>query len=276
VILGTMWFPNYFDRRGCGRIWSIPTTGSDVRVSCLRPVGGKTDFPTKRQKVKKETLLTPVWEIASTVSQHSDAEMLASQLVAMRLAACVQIQGPIQSFYQWEGKTQNESEWKLTIKTHELILDRCLAKIEELHPYKVPEIIAKPIERVSSKYLDWLVEQTTLPAFHIRIQFDTNPPTFDEAYDRLSRRPNVFVELDGSFVWRASIGSLHDPSAPQLDGMLYDRDERMEYVEVKGACDRLTWSDFLATLVGECGSTLRFQDVSNGQWMSLEAFAERW
>ncbi len=202
--------------------------------------------------------------------------MLASQLIALRLAACVQIQAPIQSYYRWKGLTQNESEWKLTIKTHVSVLDRCIAKIEELHPYEIPEIIAQPIERVSGKYLAWLIEQITIPAFHIRIQFDGNPPTFEEVYDRLSKKPNVFVELDGSFVWRASKGVLHDAEASQLDGMLYDRADRMEYVEIKGRCDKQTWIDFVTTLVGEGDSAMRVQDISSGQWFSFEAFAGRW
>jgi periplasmic divalent cation tolerance protein len=248
----------------------------DTGVSCLGPVGGKTDFPLKIKKVKKELTLTPVWEITTTVSQASDAEILARRLLDLRCAACVQIQGPIQSVYRWNGQVQNETEWKLTIKTHFRLLDQCIAKIDDLHPYDVPEIIAKPVERVSESYLNWLIDQTVTPAFHVRIQFDTNSPTFEEVYDRLSKRPNVFIELDGSFVWRAAIGSLHQFDAPQIDGMLYDRTERMEYVELKGRCEAPQWNEFVITLVGERNTGMRVQDMSNGIWMTLVEFSERW
>ncbi len=245
-------------------------------MSCLGLVGGKTDFPLKFKKVKKELTLTPVWEITTTVSQSSEGEMLARRLVESRYAACVQIHGPIQSVYHWQGQIQNETEWKITIKTHVRVLDQCMAILDEFHPYDVPEILARPVERVSKAYLDWLITQTVAQAFHVRIQFDANPPTFEDVYDRLSKHSNVFIELDGSFVWRASIGLLHQSDASQIDGMLYDRAERMEYVELKGRCEASQWNEFVNMLIGERNSSMRIQDMASGQWMTLEAFSERW
>lgn len=68
--------------------------------------------------------------------------------------------------------------------------------------------------------------------------------TFEDVLDGLAKLPRMFVEPDGSFVWVSSPGEL----AWQLDGMLYDRDERLLYVELKGACPAARLDQFLAIL----------------------------
>jgi len=96
----------------------------------------------------------------TTVATRVDAERIAHTLVERRLAACVQILGPIRSTYRWKGKIKNAEEWLCLIKTtcegYGAVEDALL----ELHPYETPEIIALPIVAGSDDYLRWIEEET--------------------------------------------------------------------------------------------------------------------
>ena len=90
---------------------------------------------------------------------HEDqAEWLARTLVAERLAACVNVQTPMQSIYRWEGVVGHAAERQLIIKTAARCLERLQARLTELHPYEVPECVVVPILGGSKGYLAWLGE----------------------------------------------------------------------------------------------------------------------
>ncbi|HEY9876908.1 MAG TPA: divalent-cation tolerance protein CutA [Leptolyngbyaceae cyanobacterium] len=94
-----------------------------------------------------------------TASSQEEALKLADHLVKETLAACVNL-FPVHSVYTWQGELHHGTEWQLVIKTN---LDRFAqleAKVQELHSYEVPEIIALPIVKGSDGYLGWLAEQT--------------------------------------------------------------------------------------------------------------------
>ncbi len=86
------------------------------------------------------------------------AENIARRLVEKRLAACVQIVGPIRSIYRWQGKIEEEPEVLLLLKSRRDLLPSIAGLLDELHPYDVPELIATPIVGGSSAYLGWLDE----------------------------------------------------------------------------------------------------------------------
>ncbi len=98
-------------------------------------------------------------EIHTTTDQKGVAETIARELVAQRLAACVQVSGPITSTYRWQDKVETTEEWCCTIKTAARLYEQVEARIRELHPYEEPEIIAVRIERASATYLLWLAAQ---------------------------------------------------------------------------------------------------------------------
>ena len=95
-------------------------------------------------------------QITTTTGTRQDAEQIAAELVSRRLAGCVQVSGPIVSTFRWDGKTETQEEWLCTIKAASARLADVQKVIEELHPYKVPEVIATAIVGGSEKYLAWL------------------------------------------------------------------------------------------------------------------------
>jgi periplasmic divalent cation tolerance protein len=89
-----------------------------------------------------------------------DARRLASQLVAQRLAACVNVVPRIESFYWWEEAVQHDDEALLICKTVERQFDKLRAFVKEHHPYDLPEIIALPVTAGLPEYLEWVGKET--------------------------------------------------------------------------------------------------------------------
>jgi len=107
--------------------------------------------------------MTDFLQMQTTLERQLDAERLATALVERRLAACVQIVGPIQSTYHWKGQIETAEEWLCLIKTRRELYDEVEHAIIELHPYQTPEIIAVPIVTGSEAYLGWVAEETRPP-----------------------------------------------------------------------------------------------------------------
>jgi periplasmic divalent cation tolerance protein len=93
-----------------------------------------------------------------TATSQAEAEAIAEALITAKLAACVSFM-PIHSVYTWQGNVHKEQEWQLVIKTDLAQFDALTAKVQAVHAYEVPEIIALPIVVGSPSYLQWLSEQ---------------------------------------------------------------------------------------------------------------------
>src|SRR5436190_19643699 len=98
-------------------------------------------------------------QVVTTTAEKKDADTLALAVLEKRLAACVQISGPIESRYWWNGRIEMASEWTLTIKTRRDLYKQLEKLLLELHPYDQPEIVATLVAEVSAGYLKWLTEQ---------------------------------------------------------------------------------------------------------------------
>ncbi len=72
------------------------------------------------------------------------------------------------------------------------------------------------------------------------------PQSFEEMASRMGRIPGMIFEMDGSFVW---VDHEHFP-ASQMDGMVYDRNDHLEYVEIKGACNAQQWHTLCQVICG--------------------------
>ncbi|HET7569583.1 MAG TPA: divalent-cation tolerance protein CutA [Gammaproteobacteria bacterium] len=88
------------------------------------------------------------------------AEAIAKALVEERLAACVNLVPGLRSFYRWEGRVLDDSEVLLIVKTAQERLEAVEARVAELHPYELPELIAVPITTGSARYLAWLRDES--------------------------------------------------------------------------------------------------------------------
>ncbi|MGA2797952.1 MAG: divalent-cation tolerance protein CutA [Thermoguttaceae bacterium] len=104
--------------------------------------------------------MTDYIQVFTNTESRDDAETIGRALVDGRLAACVQIVGPITSIYRWQGKINTAQEWQCWIKTRRELYDRIEETIRSLHPYEVPEILAVAVTAGSADYLAWLNEET--------------------------------------------------------------------------------------------------------------------
>ena len=95
-------------------------------------------------------------QVTTTTEKKEDAERIARSLVETRLAACVQIVGPIESIYRWKGRIETTGEWLCLIKSRRDNYGAVEETIRSLHPYEVPEIVAVPFTAGSRDYLGWL------------------------------------------------------------------------------------------------------------------------
>jgi len=101
--------------------------------------------------------------ILCTCPDLATAERIAETVVGERLAACVNIVPGLTSIYYWEGQIQRDAELLLLIKTRQEIYPLLEARIRQLHPYQIPEIIALPIQTGAAAYLDWIAANTGAP-----------------------------------------------------------------------------------------------------------------
>lgn len=98
--------------------------------------------------------------VITTTDSAEAAEALGRGLVEARLAACVQISGPVRSVYRWDGETQVDTEWQCWIKTAADRYPDLAEWIATHHSYDVPEIVALPVVAGSAEYLTWVTDQT--------------------------------------------------------------------------------------------------------------------
>ncbi len=96
----------------------------------------------------------------TTVESEEAAVTLGRGIVEARLAACVQIVGPIRSLFWWEGKLDDAREWQLLMKTTTERLSELERHIKANHSYDTPEIIETEIIGGSAEYLDWVSAET--------------------------------------------------------------------------------------------------------------------
>lgn len=92
----------------------------------------------------------------TTIGTAEDAARLAKELVDRRLVACANVIPGLRSFYHWQGKLCDETEWLVLLKTHVEKIDAIKQAFKELHPYEEPELVFVPIGEGSPTYLQWL------------------------------------------------------------------------------------------------------------------------
>jgi periplasmic divalent cation tolerance protein len=98
-------------------------------------------------------------QVVTTVGNRAEADEIAARLVGSRLAACVQIVGPITSVFHWKGAVETSEEWLCVAKTTADRYPALERQIRAVHSYELPEIIALPIVAGLSDYLTWIAAE---------------------------------------------------------------------------------------------------------------------
>lgn len=95
--------------------------------------------------------------ILCTTNSQESALNIAQTLVKNKLCACVNIVPKVYSVYSWKDKIETDEEYLMIIKTKKDLFEKVNNKIQEIHPYEVPEVISLDITEGSKSYLDWIV-----------------------------------------------------------------------------------------------------------------------
>jgi len=105
---------------------------------------------------------TDAMVVMTTVASTDEAVTLIKTLLERRLIACGQIVPGVRSLYRWNGKIADEAEVIVYLKTRAARLESLEVAFAELHPYKVPELLALPVTAGLAKYLTWINAETSL------------------------------------------------------------------------------------------------------------------
>lgn len=124
----------------------------DFKAHAQKPDG----IPCKVARHGGKALTAKHFVVLSTAPDEASAAALARALVEEGLAACVNRVSGVRSTYRWQGRIVDDAEWLLVIKTSAERLATLCARLEALHPYDVPEVVALPIVAGAERYLAWL------------------------------------------------------------------------------------------------------------------------
>jgi periplasmic divalent cation tolerance protein len=100
--------------------------------------------------------------VLTTVASDEEAVAFVRALLERRLVACGTVLPAARSIYRWNDRVADEQEVVVLLKTRSARLEALELAFSELHPYKVPELLALPVARGLGRYLDWISEETTL------------------------------------------------------------------------------------------------------------------
>jgi len=101
-----------------------------------------------------------VVSLYAVFANDEEAERIGRTVVEERLAACINILGPIRSIYRWKGSVESASEVAGILKTTDTMANNLIARIAALHSYDVPCIVTWSADRILPSYADWVEEST--------------------------------------------------------------------------------------------------------------------
>ena len=100
--------------------------------------------------------------VLTTLANTEEAAKFVKTLLERRLVACGTIMPGTRSLYRWEGKLADEIEVVVMLKTRSGAIHGLERAFKELHPYKVPELLAVPVSGGLERYLGWINDETSL------------------------------------------------------------------------------------------------------------------
>jgi len=97
-----------------------------------------------------------VVSVYAVFANAEEAERIGRAMVEERLAACINILGPVRSIYRWKGKIETADEVAAIFKTSDERAGDLIARIAELHSYDVPCVAVWEIGSAHGPYRDWV------------------------------------------------------------------------------------------------------------------------
>ncbi len=107
--------------------------------------------------------LEPISVVITSVGTEQQAVEISEELVARRLATCVNILPCHRSIYRWKGRVCEDTEYLLLIKAPTARFEGIAEAIRELHSYELPEIMSIPVERAEAAFHEWVVRMVSEP-----------------------------------------------------------------------------------------------------------------
>lgn len=102
-------------------------------------------------------------QVLTAAGSPDEADAIAAALLDARLAACVQVVGPVRSRYRWQGGLESAEEWLCVVKTTAAAAGAAMAEIARVHSYDTPEITVTPIVAGAPSYLAWIDAEVAAP-----------------------------------------------------------------------------------------------------------------
>jgi periplasmic divalent cation tolerance protein len=96
--------------------------------------------------------------VLTSVGTEQQAVEISEELIARRLATCINIVPCLRSIYRWKGKVCEDTEYLLVVKTPRRLFDRVSEAIRELHSYELPEILALPVDAAELAFHEWVLK----------------------------------------------------------------------------------------------------------------------
>lgn len=96
--------------------------------------------------------------VMTSVGTEQQAVEISEELIARRLATCVNIVPCLRSIYRWKGKICEDTEYLLLIKTPERFFEQVSSAIREFHSYELPEILALPVTAAEAHFHQWVLD----------------------------------------------------------------------------------------------------------------------
>ena len=104
------------------------------------------------------TELGKITLVMTSVGTEQQAVEISEELIARRLATCINIVPCLRSIYRWKGKVCEDTEYLLFIKTPEKLFEDVSAAIREFHSYELPGILAMPVSAAEENFHRWVLE----------------------------------------------------------------------------------------------------------------------
>lgn len=95
-----------------------------------------------------------------TAGTAEEARRIGAALVEERLAACANVLDGMTSVYRWEGEVRHDTEAVLIAKTRRALVERLTERVQEMHSYSCPCVVALPIVGGNAAFLDWIGTET--------------------------------------------------------------------------------------------------------------------